>query len=120
VAELRRVLRAGGRLVAATNGRAHLRELFALAGHEEPDRFGLEGGEPVLRRHFSSIEVHRYEDALAVTEAEPVIDYIASMVRETPLDERARAAARARVEQAIAREGAFRVRKDAGVLIATP
>jgi SAM-dependent methyltransferase len=120
VAELRRVLRPGGRLVAATNGRAHLLELFALAGHEEPDRFGLESGEPILRRHFGSVAVRRYEDSLAVTDAGPVIDYIASMVRETPLTESALAGMRAYVEQAIARDGAFRVCKDAGVLIATP
>jgi SAM-dependent methyltransferase len=120
VAELRRVLRPAGRLFAATNGRAHLIQLFDLAGHDEPDRFGLESGEPILRRYFSSVEVRRYPDGLAITDAQPVIDYIASMVRERPLDEAGRAAVRAYVERAIEREGAFRVVKDAGVLIATP
>ncbi len=120
IAELRRVLAPSGRLVAATNGRAHLRELFELAGHDEPDRFGLESGEPIVRDHFASVVVRRYPDALAVTEALPVIDYIASMVREQALDEAGRCQLRAHIEHAIDRDGAFRVTKDAGVFIASP
>ena len=120
VAELRRALAPDGRLIAATNGRVHLRELFELARHDEPDSFGLESGEAILRDHFSSVAVRRYPDALAITEAPPVIDYIASMVRDEALDEAGRAEIEAFVENAIERDGAFHVTKDAGVLIASP
>jgi SAM-dependent methyltransferase len=59
IAELARVLRPGGRLVAVTNGAGHLRELFALAGLEPLDAFrsfGAETGEAVLRRSFARVE----------------------------------------------------------------
>jgi SAM-dependent methyltransferase len=59
VAELERVLRPGGRLVAITNGAGHLRELFALAGLEPVaglHSFIAENGEDVLRRSFASVE----------------------------------------------------------------
>jgi SAM-dependent methyltransferase len=55
--ELARVLRPGGRLVAVTNGRDHLRELADLLGVERPDyTFSAENGEAQLRRHFARVE----------------------------------------------------------------
>ena len=59
VAELARVLRPGGRLVAITNGAGHLRELFALGGLEPLaglHSFAAENGEDVLRRSFARVE----------------------------------------------------------------
>lgn len=59
LAELARVLRPGGRLVAATNRLDHLGELWALVGRDrrdEPLRFFTETAEPFLRRHFSRVE----------------------------------------------------------------
>jgi SAM-dependent methyltransferase len=55
--ELARVLRPGGRLVAATNGAAHMQELAALLGVErEPSSFSRENGEQLLRSHFARVE----------------------------------------------------------------
>lgn len=59
LAELARVLRPGGRLVAVTNGVDHLRELWDLAGRDRSYRrelFGRENGEAMLRRHFARVE----------------------------------------------------------------
>jgi ubiquinone/menaquinone biosynthesis C-methylase UbiE len=56
LAEIARVLRSGGRLVAATNGLQHLAELWSLVGRDraaEPSRFFAENGESWLRAHFS-------------------------------------------------------------------
>jgi SAM-dependent methyltransferase len=61
LAELARVLRPGGRLVAVTNGEDHLRELRELAGQERTFPEGVfvrENGEELLRRHFADVEHH--------------------------------------------------------------
>jgi ubiquinone/menaquinone biosynthesis C-methylase UbiE len=55
--ELARVLRPGGRLVAATNGPDHLRELYELAGAAPfESRFNSANAEAALLRHFGRIE----------------------------------------------------------------
>ena len=54
VAELARVVRPGGRLVATTNTADHLQEVFALAGLEAFDMtFRTENGAEILGRHFT-------------------------------------------------------------------
>lgn len=58
LAEITRVLKVGGRLVAVTNAIDHLRELWDLAGRETSIRgftFRSENGEESLRRHFASV-----------------------------------------------------------------
>ncbi len=56
LAELRRVLRPGGLLVAVTNGDDHVAEL-RLAGGGEPviTQFSSENGEAALRAHFEDV-----------------------------------------------------------------
>ncbi|MCP9487343.1 MAG: class I SAM-dependent methyltransferase [Gaiellaceae bacterium MAG52_C11] len=57
VAELARVLRPGGRLVAVTNRREHLRELRELLGGDFPTHnFSDENGAEILLRHFAQVE----------------------------------------------------------------
>jgi SAM-dependent methyltransferase len=57
LAEVARVLRPGGRLVAVTNGRDHHRELYELLDREPPEAsFSAENGEELLGRHFGSVE----------------------------------------------------------------
>jgi len=57
LAEMARVLRPGGRLVAITNGKAHLEELWMAAGaeHDEPG-FSIENGADFLSLYFSTVE----------------------------------------------------------------
>jgi SAM-dependent methyltransferase len=59
LAEIARVLRPGGRLVAITYGGEHLDELWALLGEEPPtasSTFTSENGTAALRRHFAHVE----------------------------------------------------------------
>lgn len=57
LAELSRVLRPGGRLVAVTNSRDSLRELTELLAVERTEySFSAENGEAQLRRHFGEVE----------------------------------------------------------------
>jgi ubiquinone/menaquinone biosynthesis C-methylase UbiE len=61
LAEIARVLRPGGRLVAITNAVEHLRELWALVGRDRraESTFNDENGEELLRQCFSRV-VRRY------------------------------------------------------------
>jgi ubiquinone/menaquinone biosynthesis C-methylase UbiE len=86
--EIRRVLKPGGRLFAATNGNGHMRELIDLirriapgyAQEQEITRsFTLENAPQVLSGHFSNVQVRRFLQDLDVTEFEPLRDYIFSM-----------------------------------------
>ncbi len=89
LAEIARVLRPGGVLHAATNGDAHLVELHELVDDFDPSlRFGstfrldfsLENGAAQLERYFSKVELRRHPDALEVTAARPLVDYVLSMI----------------------------------------
>ncbi len=57
--ELARVLRPSGRLIAITNGKDHLEELWKAAGveHDEPG-FSVENGAEFLRGYFAKVEQH--------------------------------------------------------------
>jgi ubiquinone/menaquinone biosynthesis C-methylase UbiE len=57
LAEVARVLKPEGRLVAITNGKAHLEELWHAVGaeHDEPS-FSVENGAEAIRENFSSVE----------------------------------------------------------------
>jgi ubiquinone/menaquinone biosynthesis C-methylase UbiE len=91
LAEIARVLRPGGRLVAVTNCRRHTQELRELVGGTFAYTFNGENGEEILLRHFAAVErrdakgsvVFSPEEALAYIDAsmslwerarEPVIE----------------------------------------------
>lgn len=86
--EIRRVLKQGGKFVCSTYGKEHMKEVSLLAsGFDDRivlsanklyDRFGRENGREVLEEYFGEIRWISYEDALCVTEAEPLISYILS------------------------------------------
>jgi SAM-dependent methyltransferase len=128
-AEIRRVLRPGGRLYAATNGQGNMRELGDLARQFDPvlfdrpgeDRSGftLEGGTEELAHWFASVTLHQYDDALVVTEAEPLVTYLLSGTSFTGGEHVALAADRraqlaAFVQSAINAQGAIHITKEMG------
>jgi SAM-dependent methyltransferase len=96
IAELRRILRPGGTLLAATNGQGHMRELWqlqeqSLIGLGLPPQmvaelmarartastlsFRLDNGAQFLRRSFTAVRLAHYHDELHVTEVEPLVTY---------------------------------------------
>lgn len=117
LAEVRRVLVSGGAFHAATNGEGHLAELHELLPSwpfsQHVEDFGLETGPGQIEPFFGDVRVERFCDGLEVTEVEPVLAFIrSSFVYEgQDLDDAAR-----RVAEAIARDGAFSVRKAAGLI----
>jgi SAM-dependent methyltransferase len=115
--EIRRVLVSGGTFHASTIGRGHLAELDALVPGRDLGRhaeaFGLESGPEQLQSFFADIRIERFEDGLAVTDAEPVLAYIRSSSHYHGED---LTGARKTVQKAITRHGAFTIAKCQGVI----
>ena len=82
LAEIARVLRPGGRLVAATTSERHLEEARALAGIDMRGRssFSRENGEAQLERHFAQVERRDVDAWVTFADAEAVRAYVRSMV----------------------------------------
>ena len=127
VGELRRVLRDGGLLVAATNGPAHLTELVEIERAVMPrdtyrdhrEIFGSVSGREYLERYFASVEWRPLDDELLCTDAEDVFAYIRSMPpgdRATPEQE---LALRREIDERMrAGNGVLHVTKDTGIFVA--
>lgn len=125
--EIRRVLKPGGRLYAATFGRSHLQELRELVGRwypqspfawgEAAEEFGLETGLPQLAAWFSEISVRTYEDALLVTEAEPLLTYILSDGRRASDEDAFRQLAE-HVHRELKTNGVIHIKKHSGLFLA--
>jgi SAM-dependent methyltransferase len=125
LSELHRVLKPGGRLYASTVGRTHLQEMgdlvrrFDSAAASEfanvSNPFVLENGHDQIRSWFSDVSLHRYEDALVVTQAEPLIAYILSgFAKDLLVGDRREPFARF-VRQELASRGSIYITKDSGL-----
>jgi SAM-dependent methyltransferase len=126
IAELRRVTRVGGVLLAVTNAEQHLAELdeilFDVAQVRLPSGkldFNLENGGAELDVVFDEVTRHDYPSKLEITEVQPVVDYVASMRAfvggddmQSVLDEIG-----ARVAAIIERDGVFVVGTAAGCFV---
>jgi SAM-dependent methyltransferase len=132
LAEIRRVLRPNGRLFASTNGKSHLRQLWALAGETRlragqgstatQAGFGLENGRARLLPYFSQVRLHRYVDSLFITESEPIADFVASAQpnRDSRSVALRLAEFRAFSRDYVRRHGHVWVEKDSGMFEAGP
>lgn len=125
--EIRRVLQPQGRFYAATNGEAHLREIrdlvqrcFPLSGNRKrsENSFSLENGEAQLAPWFSHVEMRRYEDALVVTEAEPLVAFVLSTRAKRVLTGEQVRQLREIVAQELARHGSIAITKATGLFVA--
>ena len=127
IAEIRRVLKPGGRLYAATNGVRHMHELDELARGYDPStenlvdalKFTLEDGADQLAAAFRNVDVRRYDDALVVTEVEPIVAYILSGWRGKFLNsESAVADFAAYIDREMKKTGAIHINKAVGMFVA--
>ena len=121
LSEFARVLRPGGRLFAAANGRDHFREVRDILGTHWRyiDVFGLETGPHRIAKYFDDVAVERYDDAIESPEADPVVAYVLSMTTFWSLNDDRVADLRRQIDAEIARSGVFHISKDPGVITAT-
>jgi ubiquinone/menaquinone biosynthesis C-methylase UbiE len=125
-AEVRRVLKPGGRLYAATNGSGHMRELnelLASVGVQGDSgvssvTFRLDNGAEQIAPWFDNIVLRRCEDELRVTEAEPLVAYLLSCRIGPQLAGEKLETFVSRIERHIAQRGAFHITKETGLFIA--
>ncbi len=118
LSEIHRVLKPQGILYATTVGPTHMVELRELpedmgigtsfSGHQ----FNLDNGAGQLGNWFPSVQVERRKDALVVTEAAPLVEYVMSYAQ--PSDERT-VKLHAYFNRQIQLKGAFRITAEVGI-----
>ena len=136
ITELRRVLKSSGTLLAMTNGTNHLKELYELAivydhtgelardwlsdSTRSHNPFTLENGEAQLRESFDQVRKIPFEDQLRITKVQPLLDYIASMIRlpgQSILSEHGETLTRD-LEARITQDGVIVIQKATGLFVA--
>jgi SAM-dependent methyltransferase len=85
IAEIWRVLRPGGRLVAVTNSRLHLIELRELVGSGPSSlKFSREDGEDWLRKSFAAVDRQDIDGFLEFADRDAVADYVQASIAMFP------------------------------------
>jgi SAM-dependent methyltransferase len=88
LAEIARVLRPGGRLVAVTNSRTHLLELRELVGSGPSTlSFSRESGDSYLRRRFGDIRREDVDGQLTFEDRATVESYVRASIAMSPFVE---------------------------------
>ncbi len=128
LAEIQRVLRPGGAVFAATNGGQHMHELIewgrklgaaAWVGFRESElSFSIENGGAMLAHWYDQVRFERYEDFLLVTEVEPLVDYVLSMLPDPAEQEREARLWRDFLAEKLAQDGVILITKDTGLYTA--
>jgi ubiquinone/menaquinone biosynthesis C-methylase UbiE len=121
--EIKRVLKVGGKLIAATVGNRHMKEMMEYLQQVHVSNiwdsyanpFTLENGLDQLQTVFPKVTLLHYEDSLNVTEADPIMAYIRSSMRATELSEDELAKVRVNLESEIKEKGRIFITKDSGL-----
>jgi ubiquinone/menaquinone biosynthesis C-methylase UbiE len=123
LAEIKRVLKDDGRLIAATVGAGHMQEMYQFLKrvniNPRPDMFvnpfTLENGLEQLQNAFSQVKKLHYVDNLQVTEMDPLIGYIRSSIGTADLSEDKLAELKKEISATLRQEGKIFIRKDSGL-----
>ena len=123
IAEIKRILKPGGRLIATTIGQNHLKEIANWIRYVSPasdfESFGspftLENGLEQLEQFFSQVTVSRYSDNLDVTEVKPIIAFILSTSHAAEIIEEELAKLEIELEQELKEKSKIFIQKDSGL-----
>jgi ubiquinone/menaquinone biosynthesis C-methylase UbiE len=128
LAELRRVLKPAGYFYASTVGDRHLIEIANLIGKYDAGlsswgvvsaSFTLENGMAQLARQFTNIKLYRYQDALEVTEVDPLVDYLLSGWARQILEKRLDQFREFMAREMEACGGVLHITKDSGLFVSS-
>ena len=123
IAEIKRILKPGGRLIATTIGQNHLKEIADWIRYASPasdfeslgSLFTLENGLEQLEQFFSQVTVSRYSDNLHVTEVKPIIAFILSTSHAAEIIEEELAKLEIELEQKLKEKSKIFIQKDSGM-----
>ncbi len=123
IAEIKRVLKAGGRLIATTIGDDHMKEmngwLVRASNNKQTGMFSLvftlENGLEQLNPFFSRVDRSHYDDNLRVTEIRPVIAYIRSAIRAADQSEDELGNIGKELTAVLEKDGEIFITKDSGL-----
>ncbi len=126
LAEIRRVLKTGGHIIATTVGNRHLAEINKWLKRVSPDTdfspfanpFTLDNGLEQLKSFFPQVEIKRIDDNLCVTEIEPLVAYIRSTAKATEISVSVLAEVRRELENMLSEKGDIFITKDSGLFMA--
>lgn len=132
IIEIYRVLKSDGKFYTATNGKRHLNEINDLTAQWLPmlavgigkrmsaDEFTLENGAAKIKPPFHDIRAD-VEDALEVTQAEPLLAYILSADSNKPsgVDSGEVEALKDHLEKELAEKGSIHIYKSTGMFVAS-
>ncbi|MBO3445767.1 MULTISPECIES: MerR family transcriptional regulator [Clostridia] len=89
LSEINRVLKKGGHFYCSTIDSYHMKELeelmlgfsnnIKISEEKLSNKFGLENGEEILKKHFDNIQRYLYEDKLIVNDTKGILEYIYSI-----------------------------------------
>jgi len=126
LAEIQRVLKQSGYLIATTVGDGHLTKIVkwlkGVSSETDFEPFGnpftLNNGLEQLTPFFSQVDIKRYDDDLRITEVEPLMDFIQSTYRAKELSVSALAKIRREIEELLEAKGEIFITKDSGLFMA--
>lgn len=123
LAEINRVLKKSGHLIATTVGESHMKELTDWLQRVDNDNdfspfilpFTLENGKEQLEKVFSEVTLSRYEDSLQVTDVDLLIAYLRSAIRASEVSDDELAKVKIDLENELKKNGRIFISKDSGL-----
>ncbi|NLO85666.1 MAG: class I SAM-dependent methyltransferase [Clostridiales bacterium] len=128
LAEVRRVLKTGGRFYASTNSENGLWSYLCNALHHIDENvecfaktysFTLQNGYGILRGHFEDVKRLDYVDALDITNTQDLIDWICSTISLAPFSPEQLVQIYNYFEAIRLKEGVIHIPKEAGMFVST-
>lgn len=125
LSEIKRVLKADGRLFAGTLGKDHMREMWDQLESVAPvtretitSAFTFENGTTQLQEFFPHVELSCYEDNLRVTDVSAIVAYVRSMTSTAEFQEDQFLSIEREFTEAMKKNGEIFITKDSGLFLA--